>query len=259
MTRILVTGANGQLGQSIQKIASDYAGLEFMFKNSKELNITAATEVAQIFDEDQFDYCINCAAYTNVEEAEREVNKAFSINAEGVRLIVESCLKHDVTFMHISTDYVFDGEKEEPYTIEDAPNPINVYGASKLKGEEHIQELLDFYFIIRTSWLYSEFGKNFHKTILQKAKVENVLQVTDEQIGCPTYADNLAKFILELIDTGSTDYGIHHFTDGEAMTWYGFAKKILIENGLEGKVRLEKAENYRTFARRPKSSVLKTG
>ncbi len=257
MIRVLVTGANGQLGQSIQKIASDYPTLEFVFKNSKGMDITNAHKVAKIFDAGQYQFCINCAAYTNVEQAESEREKAFSVNAEGVRNIAECCLKNDVTLVHISTDYVFDGEKTEPYTIKDKPNPINVYGASKLKGEEYIREIFKRYIIVRTSWLYSEFGNNFYKTIKRKANAGEQLLVTDEQIGCPTHANNLANFILGRIDSGSTNYGIHHFTDGEAMTWYHFANKILFENGLQEKADLKKAQNYRTFARRPKNSVLK--
>ena len=258
MIRVLVTGANGQLGKSIQKIASDYPGLEFFFKTSKDLDITDANKVAKVMEDGHYHYCINGAAYTNVEKAENEEKKAFSVNAEGVRNVAESCLKNNVTLLHISTDYVFDGEKKEPYSIKDKPNPINVYGTSKLKGEEYIRKILRRYIIVRTSWLYSEFGNNFYNTILRKAKTEIVLQVTDKQKGCPTHAGNLAKYILDLIDSGSKHYGIHHFTDGEAMTWHGFAKKILRENGFEEKVRLEKAENYRTFARRPKNSVLKS-
>jgi dTDP-4-dehydrorhamnose reductase len=258
MTRILVTGANGQLGKSIQKIASDYPKLAFLFKNSKELDITDTLKLEKVFEQVKYDYCINCAAYTNVEKAESEEKKAFSINAEGVRNIAESCLKNDVALIHISTDYVFDGEKKEPYTINDEPNPINVYGASKVKGENYIQEILDSYFIIRTSWLYSEFGKNFYQTILRKAQAGELLQITDEQIGCPTHARNLSQFILNLIDSGNANYGVHHFTDGKAMTWYCFAEKILIDNKLGDTVNLKKAKNYRTFARRPKNSVLKT-
>ncbi|WP_373517244.1 dTDP-4-dehydrorhamnose reductase [Pricia sp.] len=258
MTRILVTGANGQLGQSIQRIASNYPALEFFFKNSKDMDITDTQNVAEIFENGHYHYCINCAAYTNVEQAESEQKKAFAVNAEGVRNIAENCFKNDVTLIHISTDYVFDGEKKEPYTINDKPNPINVYGASKLKGEQYIREIPGRYFIIRTSWLYSEFGNNFYKTILKKTKTDKVLRVTDKQKGCPTHAKNLANFVLGLIDSRSTHYGLHHFTDGEAMTWYGFAKRILAENGLENSLRLKKAKNYRTFARRPKNSVLAT-
>lgn len=257
MIRVLVTGANGQLGKSIHKVAHGYPELRFFFKNSNELDITDGSQVKKIFAGHTFQYCINCAAYTNVEMAESEQEKAFAVNAQGVSNIADACLITDTILFHISTDYVFDGEKRLPYTVADAPNPINVYGASKLKGEELVQEKLQRFFIIRTSWLYSEFGKNFYKTILQKAKTEEVLHITDEQRGCPTHAHNLAKSILELIVSGSKNYGIHHFTDGNAISWYGFAKKILRENGLEKKVRLEKAKNYRTFARRPKNSVLK--
>jgi dTDP-4-dehydrorhamnose reductase len=256
MTRVLVTGADGQLGKSIQKIASEYPEIELVFKDSKALDITDAAKVKRAFEDERYQYCINCAAYTNVERAERELTKAFSVNAEGVKNVATNCHNNGATLIHISTDYVFDGEKKEPYTIRDRPNPINVYGASKLKGEEHIQELLDSYFIIRTSWLYSEFGKNFYKTILQKAKAGEDLHVTDAQTGCPTHASNLAKFTLDLIDSGSTQYGLHHFTDGKAMTWYGFAKKIVKDNKLQNTASIGKAKNYRTFAKRPKNSIL---
>lgn len=256
MIRVLVTGASGQLGKSIQNIASEYIDLEFVFKNSKDMDITNAHEVANIFVDRRYNYCINCAAYTNVENAERQREKAFAVNAEGVRNIAKGCLKNDVTLIHISTDYVFDGEREAPYTTEDKPNPINVYGASKLKGEAYVQDLLNNYFIIRTSWLYSDYGKNFYKTILQMAKMNKVLEITDEQTGCPTNANNLSRYIIKLIESESSYYGLYHFTDGEAMTWYGFAKRILGENNLENKVQLMKAENYSTFAKRPKNSVL---
>lgn len=258
MTRVLVTGASGQLGKSIQKIAAHYSEIEFFFKNSKELDITDPSKTGRTFYNGRYHYCINCAAYTNVDKAENDEEKAFSVNAEGVMNIAKSCLKNGVTLIHISTDYVFDGEKNEPYTIEDESNPINVYGKSKLKGERYVQEILNSYFIVRTSWLYSEFGKNFYKTILRKAKEEDTLQVTDEQIGCPTHASNLAKYVLGIIESGRKNYGIHHFTDEVAMTWYAFAEKILRENNLSNKVQLEKAENYRIFAPRPKNSVLKT-
>ncbi len=259
MRNVLVTGANGQLGESIRKIASDYIGLEFAFKTFEDLDITDASMVKKIFKQEQYDYCVNCAAYTDVERAENQEKRAFLINAEGVRNIAQSCVANNVALIHISTDYVFDGEKKEPYTIIDEPNPINVYGASKAKGEAYVQKIVDAYFIIRTSWLYSEFGQNFYKMILEKAKTEKSLFVTDAQTGCPTRAAGLAKYILELIKSDSKNYGIHHFTDGEPMTWYDFARKILLENGLTESTHLEKAKNYRTLARRPKNSVLSCG
>lgn len=256
MIQVLVTGANGQLGRSIQEIAPEYANIAFVFKNSTELDITDPQKIASHFEGAKYDYCINCAAYTNVEEAEKEQEQAFLVNAESVRNVSLACSKNEVVFIHISTDYVFDGENTVPYKTSDKPNPINVYGASKLRGEAYVQDQLTDYFIIRTSWLYSEFGKNFYKTILRKASTEKVLRITDEQIGCPTHARNLATYILDLIANESKDYGIHHYTDGEAMSWYGFAKRILRDNGLGQKGLLEKAKNYRTFAARPKYSVL---
>lgn len=254
MKRVLVTGANGQLGQCIQKIADEYSDLGFEFHSSETCDITDVQKITSLFSEGNFDYCINCAAYTNVEQAEKTPERAFAVNAEAVKNLAIGCKKNKVTLIHVSTDYVFDGEKETPYLPSDKTNPINEYGKSKRKGEIYVQELLKHYFIVRTSWLYSEYGKNFYKTILKKAQAGEDLQITDEQTGSPTNANNLAAYIMELIKT--TDYGIHHFTDGETMTWYGFAKEILKENNLEGTVKLDKAKNYRTFARRPKNSIL---
>ncbi len=160
MNQVLVTGAGGQLGKCIQKIIELYPTLEFNFMYSKELDITIIENVNQVFNTGNFDYCINCAAYTNVDQAEQTPEKAFKINAEGAKNLALACKWHNVVLIHISTDYVFDGEKSTPYTVEDEPNPINQYGNSKLKGEKYVQEILKNYFIIRTSWLYSEFGKN---------------------------------------------------------------------------------------------------
>lgn len=258
MKRILVTGAAGQLGLSIQDIHANYTDYAFAFKDSDQLDITDYENVEETIGSGSYDFVINCAAYTNVEQAEKTPEIVFKVNAEGVKNIALACKKHGVALIHISTDYVFDGEKAAPYTVDDIPNPINAYGKSKLKGEEYVQEILTDYFIVRTSWLYSKkHGKNFYKTILAKARKKEVLYVTDEQIGCPTDAGNLAKHSVELIFFKSKEYGIQHFTDNEAMTWYGFAQNILEENGLENKVDLEKARNYRTFAIRPKNSILK--
>ena len=257
MKKILVTGANGQLGQCIQKIASQYATLDFSFKSSKELDITNPDRLKTLFETVQFDYCINCAAYTDVEQAEKTPEIAFKVNAEGLKNLALACKANNVTLIHISTDYVFDGEKEEGYLPTDKPNPINEYGKSKLKGEEYIQEILNEFLIIRTSWLYSEYGKNFYKTILRKAKTGENLKVTDEQKGCPTNTNNLAGFIVNLVVDKKFESGIQHFTDGAVMTWFEFAEKILKDNNLVGTVKLVRDKNYRTFAKRPNFSVLK--
>lgn len=179
------------------------------------------------------------------------------MNAEGVKNLAEVCRDHTTTLIHISTDYVFDGEKEDPYTVNDKTNPINEYGRSKLRGERFIQEILPNHYIIRSSWLYSKkFGHNFYRTILKKALAGEDLYITNAQKGCPTDTETLAEFILNEIVLKKKPFGIYHFTDGKPMTWYEFAKQILEENGLTGKVNLVLDTNYRTFAKRPKNSVL---
>ena len=256
MSRVLVTGATGQLGQCIQKISNSFSDFEFEFHDSKTLDITNTKNIATIFSEGGFQFCINCAAYTNVEQAERNPELAHRVNSEAVKQLALNCATYDVTLIHISTDYVFDGEKNTGYLPNDATNPINEYGKSKLLGEIYVQETLKKYFIVRTSWLYSEFGRNFYTTILSKAKAGEDLKVTDDQTGCPTNANHLALYILNLINRNAVNFGIHHFTDGKAMSWYDFAKKILKENNMDGEVKLNKAKNYRTFAKRPRNSVL---
>lgn len=258
MKSVLVTGTNGQLGRSIRDIVADYPDLHVIFKGKDTLDVANDQEVKNTFDSSKYDYCINCAAYTNVEQAEINPELAYKINTEGAKNLALACKEHNVILIHISTDYVFDGTKREPYTVEDEPNPINEYGKSKLEGEVVIQEILNTFFIIRTSWLYHKVhGKNFYKSIVEKASAEEVLKVTDAQKGCPTNASNLARYILDLIAQNNKGYGILHFTDNEAMTWYDFAKRILEENNLSHKAQLKKAKNYRTFARRPKNSILK--
>ena len=190
--------------------------------------------------------------------AESEEAKAYLVNAEAVQYLAEACEKHNTTLIHISTDYVFDGTKTAPYLETDTTNPISVYGASKLKGEKNIHETLQQYFIIRTSWLYAEFGKNFYKTILQKAKEKANLTITTEQKGTPTNANDLAELILKIINTENTDYGIYHFSnDGEA-TWYDFTKEIINNLNLASaeKPTLQSVASYKTKAARPKNSVL---
>ena len=254
MRRVLVTGASGQLGKCIQKIVKNYADLTFEFHNSETLDLTDSKMILAIFSNGNFDYCINCAAYTNVEQAEKTPGPAYEVNAEAVRKLAEKCLEYQVTLLHISTDYVFDGKKETGYFPDDKTNPINAYGKSKLKGEVYIQELLEHYFIVRTSWLYSEFGKNFYKTILKKAEAGEDLQITDEQTGCPTNANNLAAYVLDLVKHSATNYGIHHFTDGISMTWYGFAKQIVGNKQLNVKVA---PKNYPSLVKRPKHVILR--
>ena len=255
--RILVTGANGQLGLSIKDIAADYPELEFIFANSQDLDITNPEMVNVLFQTGRFDYCINCAAYTNVEQAEKTPELAFKVNAEGVKSLSLACKENQVVLVHISTDYVFDGEKESPYTIHDSTNPINQYGRSKLVGEQYIQRLWRNHFIVRTSWLYHKVhGKNFYKTILEKAKKGDELRIIDKEVGCPTNAANLAEFILDLIATENHTYGLYHFTDEKTMSWYDFAINILEENNLKENTNIIRDNSYQTLANRPRYSVM---
>ena len=212
--------------------------------------------VKTIFGNIQFDYCINTAAYTNVEKAESEQEKAFAINAEAVKNISKACAENDVVLLHISTDYVFDGKKNSPYVETDATNPLNVYGVSKLKGEEFIQQVCAKYFIFRTSWLYSQYGHNFLKTILKYAEEKKPLTITTEQTGTPTNANDLANGLLQVIVQDSTDYGVYHFSNGGQTTWFGFAEAILRETEKLKDSNLAKTNHYRTFAARPEYSVL---
>jgi dTDP-4-dehydrorhamnose reductase len=192
-----------------------------------------------------------------VEQAEKTPELAFKVNAEGAKYLAQACKQHSVTLIHISTDYVFDGNKTSPYTVLDVPNPINQYGKSKLQGEEYIRAILRNHYIIRTSWLYSKkYGHNFYRTVLKKASERQELRVTDTQQGCPTNTENLAKFIMEEAVAGKVAFGTHHFTDGKPMTWYDFAQQILEENGLIDRAKLILDRNYRTLAKRPQNSVL---
>ncbi|MEW4922375.1 dTDP-4-dehydrorhamnose reductase [Algibacter sp. 2305UL17-15] len=256
--KVLVTGANGQLGKTIEELfENNNDGIDFMFLSKSELDITDKDALNDVFQKNSFNYCMNCAAYTNVEQAEKTPDIAYKINAEGVKNLAEICKEQNTILLHISTDYVFDGTKRTPYTISDKTNPINEYGTSKLLGEQYIQQLLKKYFIIRTSWLYSKkYGKNFYKTIIEKSKTESKLSITDSQKSCPTNTVTLARFIYNLIKKNTNHYGLYHFSDDKVMTWYDFAEQILIENELFDKINLVKADNYVTFAKRPEYSVL---
>lgn len=253
---ILVTGANGQLGKCIKDASVNYPEFNFLFASRKELNIEDEASISNIFKDKNFDYCINAAAYTNVEKAESDKENAFKINAEGVKYLANHCKKGNTTLIQISTDYVFDGKKRTPYTEEDITNPINVYGASKLKGEAYVQEICDAYYILRTSWLYSQYGHNFFNTVLRFAKEGKPLTVTTEQTGTPTNANDLAEAILTIIKSNKENYGIYNFSNQGEATWYDFAREILIQTHQLTETNLAKTDYYRTFAARPKYSVL---
>ncbi|WP_019037396.1 dTDP-4-dehydrorhamnose reductase [Psychroflexus tropicus] len=254
--RILVTGANGQLGKCLQKHADKFQDFEFLFESSQTLDITSHEQLGTYFSSKKIDYCVNCAAYTNVEAAEEEKDLAFQVNTEAVESLSKQCKASHTKLIHISTDYVFDGLKLSPYSETDSVNPINVYGDSKLQGEAMISEHLEHYFILRTSWLYSEFGHNFFNTILKKANEGAALNITTEQIGTPTNANDLARFILNLIQSQSDAFGFYHYSNTGEATWYDFARLILEEQQLDKEVNLKATYSYPTKAKRPKFSVL---
>ena len=228
MKTVLVTGANGQLGLAIQAATTDFPELQFVFAGKAELDITNEKEIAVFFENNQLDYSINAAAYTHVDKAEDEPEAAYLLNETAPRLLAEVCKKHGVFLVHISTDYVFDGTKGSPYNVKDMPNPINLYGASKLAGEKAIVDVGGEYCVVRTSWLYSEFGNNFQTTILEKAKTAPFLEVVSDLYGTPTYAPNLVVFLLNKLHKSAFTSNIEHFADGISMSWYDLAKKIVV-------------------------------
>jgi dTDP-4-dehydrorhamnose reductase len=269
---VLVTGANGQLGQSIQIIAGNYPDIQFIFCSSSDLDITNKDNCEKVFSQSKPDFCINAAAYTAVDKAETEPEKAHSINVIGAKNLAEICKEFDTILLHISTDFVFNGNKSFPYTEEDATNPQSVYGQTKLDGEKAIREVLDNYFIIRTSWVYSQFGNNFMKTILRLAKERTSLSIVSDQIGTPTNAVDLAEAILEIVEsqksktkkettntqhpTPNTQFGIYNFSNDVECSWYDFAKKIVEINNINIDLQPIPTTSYPTPAQRPKYSVL---
>ena len=257
MTTILVTGGNGQLASCIKDVEKQYDDLNIIYTDYLELDICDLDQVKSFFESNkQINYCINCAAYTAVDKAETEAEKAFEINATGAKNLAYVCNDHGAVLIHVSTDFVFDGEKNEPYTETDVANPISVYGASKLQGEVEIQQALKEYFIIRTSWLYSEYGNNFMKTMLRLAETRDGISVVSDQIGTPTYAGDLAEIIIQIINTKTEKYGIYHYSNEGVASWFEFAKEIFKLTKNKIKVNPIPSIEYLTPAKRPKYSVL---
>lgn len=256
MKKVLVTGASGQLGQCFKKFASRFPELDFDFCTSQDLDITQFGVVSAFLRKNEFDYCINCAAYTAVERAEKEQEMAYLVNGEAVKNLAELCNEYGITLIHFSTDYVFDGKKSAPYTEMEETAPLNVYGASKLLGEDYIQNHMEDYFIFRTSWLYSDIGNNFLNTIREKVEGGDSLQITTSQRGTPTNAYDLACFVLELIAEGNKHYGIYHYSNLGEGTWYDFAKEILSLSGKQTEIELIENNDFITLAKRPAFSVL---
>lgn len=263
---VVVTGASGQLGQSLQFIAPNYPEITFHFYNSSELNITDLDNCKNIFAQIKPDFCINAAAYTAVDKAESEPEKAHLINVIGAQNLAKACKENNTVLLHISTDFVFDGMASKPYTEDDVPNPTGVYGQTKLDGEKAIQEIWQKHFIIRTSWVYSQFGNNFMKTMLRLGAEKDSLSVVSDQIGTPTNAVDLAEVLLKIItschavpklrDVSASHYGIYNFSNEGQCSWYDFAKKIFEIHKIEIDLQPIPTSAYPTPAKRPAFSVL---
>ena len=274
---VLVTGANGQLGQAIQSIVGKYPSIDFVFCTSSELNITDKRNCETVFEKYKPNFCINAAAYTAVDKAESEPEQAFAINVTGAQNIVEVCKTQDTILLHVSTDFVFDAKfvdgiayydrelrlplkSEKGLTETDVPFPAGIYGLTKLQGEQAIESTWEKHFIVRTSWVYSQFANNFMKTMLRLASERDSLSVVSDQIGTPTNAVDLAECLVTIITEHSKrnteDYGIYNFSNEGQCSWYDFAAEIFKVNNISINLQPIPTSAYPTPAKRPAYSVL---
>jgi dTDP-4-dehydrorhamnose reductase len=254
--KILVTGSNGQLGKELKKISSLFPQFDFIFLSREDLPIHHFELVRNFFKGYHPQYLINCAAYTAVDKAEAERDLAFQVNAEAVGVLAAICKQYHTSFIHISTDYVFDGTATIPYKEDSPTNPQSVYGASKLEGEKQAMQLNTDSIIIRTSWVYSEFGKNFVRTMMKLMSEREEINVVNDQIGSPTYAADLALAILQIIAGGNWQPGIYNYSNKGVISWYDFALAIKEVAGFTCKVNPIPTSQYPTPAKRPAYSVL---
>jgi dTDP-4-dehydrorhamnose reductase len=253
---ILVSGANGQLGNELKKLSAAYSQYAFTFLTKDEFPLDDVERMRNYLKSDQFDFLINCAAYTAVDKAELEKETAFQINATAVGLLAATCRDNNIKFLHISTDYVFDGNANVPYKTDDLTNPQTVYGASKLEGERLAMEANSDAIIIRTSWVYSSFGKNFVKTMLRLFAEKKEISVVYDQFGSPTYAGDLAAVIMKMIASGQWYEGIYHYSNEGIISWFDFANTIKKIWGSDCKIDPIATSAYPTPAKRPGYSVL---
>ncbi len=255
--KILVTGSNGQLGNELRVLSQKEPGLQFIFTDVEELDITSEMAVSAYFQEAMPDAVINCAAYTAVDKAEQEPEKATLINGAAVGILARASSAHNAVMFHISSDYVFDGRGCRPYAENDQVNPVSVYAMSKLAGELEMQKHARTGYIIRTSWLYSSFGYNFVKTIIKYGKERGMLNVVFDQIGTPTYAADLAAVILTMLKSEKKPVKteIYHFSDEGVVSWYDFAIAIVELSGITCKINPIETKDYPLPAVRPFYSV----
>ena len=274
---VLVTGANGQLGQALQFISGNYPEMNFVFCDSAALDITNLENCETVFQEHQPNFCINAAAYTAVDKAESEPQIAFDVNANGPENLAITCKKHNTVLLHVSTDFVFDAyfsdgiayyDREQRLPLKsnsglqetDVPFPSGLYGLTKLQGEQAIEAVWDKHFIIRTSWVYSQFGNNFLKTMLRLASERTSLSVVSDQIGTPTYAVDLAEVLIVIMVSSFkfqvSSFGIYNFSNEGQCSWYDFANEIFRQKGVSIDLKPIPTSAYPTPAKRPAYSVL---
>lgn len=257
---VLVTGSNGQLGNELQRLAAHDGAIRYTFVDADEMDLTRSDDIHEYFSQKQFDFIVNTAAYTDVDGAESNEDLAFAVNERAVAHLGEICLKSKTRLIHISTDYVFDGHAFRPLDESAEPNPLSVYGRSKLGGEKAVLSTLPDAYIVRTSWLYSSYGKNFVKTILRLAAERDSLSVVADQVGSPTYARDLGLAIEEMvvrIASGRVDApGIYHYANEGVASWYDVASAIVRQRGYSCRIDAIRAEEYPAVAQRPNYSVL---
>jgi len=251
--KVLVTGAGGMLAQDLVPCLLE-RGYEAIGLRHDDLDITDLAAVRAAVGSLEPDLVINCAAYTKVDEAETDEYRALMVNGFGVHNLCLVCQGRDIPLVHFSTDYVFDGAKASPYTIYDAPNPINAYGRSKLLGEKYVLWLLNKFYLIRTSWLFGLHGSNFIETMLELGQRQKHTSVVNDQRGCPTWTYHLAQAVVALIETGR--YGVYHITNSEATTWFDFAKEIFGLSNVDIEVAPTSSDKLPRPAKRPGNSVL---
>jgi len=261
LPKILVTGANGQLGKELKDRCSLYPGFEFVFLSKEDFPIHHFELARNFFKTIEPAYCINCAAYTAVDKAEEEKDLAFQVNGEAVGVLAAICKQHQTRFIHISTDYIFDGRSDVPYKEDFPANPLNVYGTSKLEGEKQALQINADTIILRASWVYSPYGNNFVKTMMKLMGEKNEICVVNDQVGSPTYAGDLTEAIMHIIancqlSIANWKPGIYHFSNDGVISWYEFAIAIKEITGSECVLQPVSTSEFPTVATRPAFSVM---
>lgn len=254
--KIIVLGASGQLGSCIKKVSAERNTHDILFATQENGNILNKELLDKIFEHEKPSFVINCAAYTAVDRAEDEQELCRRINCDGALFIANACKQHNASLVHISTDFVFKGNIASPLKETDPTAPENIYGITKLEGETVIAETLPEHFIVRTSWLYSEFGNNFVKTMLRLGKDKSELGIIADQIGSPTYAIDLAGAILDIIESESKSYGIFHYSNEGVASWFDFAKAVFDIGNMPLRLNPLRTAEYVTKAVRPAYSVM---